>query len=169
MSSDASTAWGMSGVLRFTKYHARYEGFGGLFWQTSWDEWRSIRSFGDLSVGSVKIGVAEFLAALITFETFADLCSGKFTILEIDNLCAKCWWDSSRCPISPFDRCAQAVHLHMLARSVKVKTQWVSSKANLWADRCSRKRYSSRAKGHTIDGVRLKKVVPRFRHVLRFL
>ena len=159
----------MSGVLRFKENHAKYEGFGGLFWQISWDEWSSIRSFGDLSFGHVKIGVAEFLAALITFETFADLCSGKFTMLEIDNLCAKGWWDSSRCPKSPFDRCAQAVHLHMLEKSVKIKTRWVSSKANLWADRCSRERYSSRARGHTIDGVRLKKVIPRFRNVLRFI
>ena len=79
----------MSGVLRFTEVHANYEGFGGLFWQMSWDEWGGIRSLGDLSVGHVKIGVAEFLAALISFETFADFCSGKFTTLEIDNISAK--------------------------------------------------------------------------------
>ena len=79
----------MSGVLRFTEKHASYKGFGGLFWQLSWGEWGSIRSMGDLTVGSVKIGVAEFLAALISFETFAGFCSGKFTTLEIDNTSAK--------------------------------------------------------------------------------
>ena len=34
--------------------------------------------------GQVKICVAEFLAALITVETFATNCAGKFTYLELD-------------------------------------------------------------------------------------
>ena len=33
LSSDASTAWGMSGVLRFVESHPDYGGFDGLFWQ----------------------------------------------------------------------------------------------------------------------------------------
>ena len=117
----------------------------------------------------MKIGVAEFLAALITFETFTVFCSGKFTTIYMDNVSAKCWWDSSRCPISPFDRCAQGVHLHLLKNAVKIKTKWIASKANLLADRCSRKHYSGRTRGHPIAGVRLKKITPRFRNVLRFL
>ena len=37
----------------------------------------------------MKIGVAEFLAALITFETFTGFCSGKFTTIKLDNVSAK--------------------------------------------------------------------------------
>ena len=113
--------------------------------------------------------MAEFLAALITFETFTDLCSGKFTTMEIDNINAKRWWDSSRCPCSPFDRCAQGVHLHMLKNVVKIKTEWVSSKMNLLADKCSRRPFSRRAKGHVISGVRLRRVSPVFGKVMQFL
>ena len=43
-----------------------------FFWQLSWDEWGSLKSLGDLAVSRVKIGVAEFLAGLISFETFAE-------------------------------------------------------------------------------------------------
>ena len=120
-------------------------------------------------VGKVKICVAEFLAALITFETFTEFCSGKFTTVEMDNISAKSWWDSSRCPIAPFDRCAQGVHLHMLKNAVKIKTEWVSSKMNLLADKCSRGHFSRRARGHVISGVRLRKVNPVFHNVMRFL
>ena len=38
-----------------------------------------IKSFEDLTIGRVKICVVEFLAELITFETFTDLCVVIFT------------------------------------------------------------------------------------------
>ena len=169
LSSDASTSWGMSGVVRFLEGHANYKDLGGLFWQMSWDEWDTIQSFVQLSVRDVKINVAEFLAVLITFETFTSMCAGKFTTMEIDNKVAKSWWDSSRCPISPFDRCAQGVHLHMLKEVIKIKTEWIPSKANALADSCSRNRFSGRSEGHVISGIRMKRVRPKFTNVLRFL
>ena len=43
----------------------------------------------DLTPGSPSINVAEFIAALITCETFAEFCSGKITTIEIDNVAAK--------------------------------------------------------------------------------
>ena len=130
LSCDASGAWGMAGVMRFAEPHTRGGGIGGHFWQMPWHQWRGVRDFGDLRHGHVKICVAEFLAVLITLETFADHCSGRFTTIEIDSTVAKQWWDSSRCPISPFDRCAQGLHLYLLQRSIKIRTEWVSSSAN---------------------------------------
>ena len=91
LSCDASGAWGMSGVLRFAEPCTGGTGLGGLFWQISWHQWSKIKDFGDLRQGHVKICVAEFLAALITLETFADRCSGKFTTIEMDNTVAKQW------------------------------------------------------------------------------
>ena len=43
----------------------------------------------DLHPGSVKITVAEFLAILITCETFAGFCRNMITTLETDNTSAK--------------------------------------------------------------------------------
>ena len=94
---------------------------------------------------------------------------GKFTTMEMDNTVAKHWWDSSRCPRSPFDRCAQGVHLHLLKKVVKIRTEWVSSKTNQLADVSSRRHFSRRAKGHLVGGVRIRKVNPRFYNVMRFL
>ena len=117
----------------------------------------------------MKICVAEFLAALITLETFVDRYSGKFTAIEMHNMVAKQWWDSSRCPISPFDRCAQRVHLHLLKKRIKIRTAWVSSSANILADSCSREHLSRRTSGHEIAGVRMRKIRLVFRNVLRFV
>ena len=169
LSCDASGEWGMAGVMRFAEPHTRGGGIEGQFWQMPWHQWRGIRDFGDLRHGHVKICAAEFLAVLITLETFADHCSGRFTTIEIDNTVAKQWWDSSRCPISPFDRCAQGLHLYLLQRSIKIRTEWVSSSANCVADACSRKNLSRRATGHHIAGVRMKKSRPKFTNVLRFI
>ena len=41
-----------------------------------------------LTPGMVKINVAEFLAALITCETFSSHCFNKFTRLVMDNKAA---------------------------------------------------------------------------------
>ena len=90
-------------MLVFGNYNPHHPGFGGLFYQIAWTEWKEIRAIGDLAPGSVKINVAEFLAALVTCETFSTLCSQKFTTLEIDNVSAKAWLDSARCP---FRRCS---------------------------------------------------------------
>ena len=43
----------------------------------------------DLTPGAPAINVAEFIAALITCETFAEFCNGKITTIEIDNVAAK--------------------------------------------------------------------------------
>ena len=38
LSSDASTAYGMAGVLMFGRENKDYPGLDGLFWQVSWAE-----------------------------------------------------------------------------------------------------------------------------------
>ena len=43
----------------------------------------------ELAPGSVKINIAEYIAALITCETFADFCAGKITMIQLDNITAK--------------------------------------------------------------------------------
>ena len=169
LSSDASTSWGMAGVMRFQKDDMRHKGFGGIFWQLSWTEWADISPTGHLKPGNVKINVAEFLAALITCETFASYCRGRYTTLEIDNTAAKSWLDSARCPRFPFDRCAQGVHLYMLKCSMKIKASWIPSEANTLADICSRELFTGKTEGYLLNGVQLLKVAPKWVHVLRFL
>ena len=169
LASDASSGWGMAGVLIFGKNNPHYPGFGGLFWQITWTEWEIIRSMDALAPGGVKINVAEFLAALITCETFSAHCSQKFTTLEIDNVSAKVWLDSARCPTFPFDRCAQGVHLHMLDTNMKIRTSWIPSADNKLADTLSRERFSMNRSGHCVNGVWVRRVKPRWQHVNRFL
>ena len=48
----------------------------------------------DLCPGYVKINVAEFLALLITRETFTPFCEGKITSLWVYNVSARAWFDS---------------------------------------------------------------------------
>ena len=85
MASDASTSVGLAGVLFFGEANDDFPGIDGLFWQLSWDEWN--RSFGEdpLSGLSTRINSAEFLAALITCETFANFCANSLTTLQVDN------------------------------------------------------------------------------------
>ena len=124
---------------------------------------------GDLKRGNVKINVAEFIAALITCETFTSFCSGKFTTIEIDNISAKSWLDSARCPKFPFDRCAQGVHLHKLKNTMKIKTSWIPSKKNVFADIFSRKRFPKNQGGHLMSGISILKVKPRWSSLVKFL
>jgi len=56
-----------------------------------------------ISRGEVKISVAEFLAALITIETFVEECAGMLTYLELDNITAHAWFQSAHYPRYPFD------------------------------------------------------------------
>ena len=65
------------------------------------------------------INVAEFLAILITCETFTSFCAGKMTTIETDHISAETWFNKARCPIFPFDRCAQGWHLYILKHSMK--------------------------------------------------
>ena len=123
----------------------------------------------DLSDGRVKINVAEFLALLITCETFTAFCAGKLTYLGLDNTSARSWFERARCPRFPFDRCAQGTHLHMLKQSMKVKTRWISSAANTLADKVSRQRFPATSLGTKVAGVRLRKVRPKWQHVLKFI
>ena len=115
------------------------------------------------------INEAEFLAALITCETFSEFCAHKLTDLEIDSKVAKAWLDSSRCPRHPFDRYAQATHLHMIKRSMKIRTSWVTSGNNTLADTCSREFFSMKPSGHLINGVILRKVRPKWQNVMKFI
>ena len=142
--------------------------FTGLFWQISWETWQKIAPKTILRMDKVHINVAEFLAALITCETFSDFIKGSITTLVVDNVTAKAWIDSARCTRHLYDRCAQANHLYMLKHSMKIRTRWVPSEENVLADECSRKSYSRCRLGHIISGARLKRVSPRWQNVLSF-
>ena len=159
----------MAGVVLFGAAERRVQGMDGLFWQLSWDEWQVIAPMERLQPGSTEINVAEFLAALITCETFAPLCSGACTLLSLDNRAAKCWFDAARCPVHPFDRCAQGVHLFLLSRSVKIRSRWIPTGENRQADVCSRRQMSMIARGHRISGLWLRKVRPKWINVLKYL
>ena len=91
ISCDAATSWGMAGVLRF-----RNRGSGpntgetqGLFWQVSWVEWYNLLPLSALSVDNVHINVGEYMAILISCETFAPWCAEKLTEIHTDNVTAK--------------------------------------------------------------------------------
>ena len=158
LSSDASGSFGMAGVQLFCRAHADYPGYKGLFWQCSWQQWEKIFSMTDLIPGRVMINVAEFLAALITIETFAADCANKLTYLELDNSSAHSWLKSHRCPRFPFDRCVQGTHLHMLSMNMKIVTRWIPTGENKVADMCSRKLFFNETLGHKVRGLRLFKV-----------
>lgn len=66
--------------------------------------------------------MAEYMAALITCETFTDHCSGRITYLDLDNTSARSWLDKARCPRFPVDRCGQGAHLFMLEKNMKIIT-----------------------------------------------
>ena len=72
--SDACTSYGMAGILRFGPSRRREHDVDGLFWQYSWVEWTKIVCMLRLMPGAIQINVAEFLAALITYETFVPYC-----------------------------------------------------------------------------------------------
>ena len=110
----------MAGVLTFDSKLSQVNGVAGLFCQMSWREWEKIVPMPDLTPGNVKINVAEFIAALITCDTFSAYCTGMLTTLHIDSITAKAWLDSARCPKAPYDRCAQSSHLHRLKRNMKI-------------------------------------------------
>ena len=114
----------------------------------------------DLIAGSVKINVAEFISALITYETFAEFCMGRSTTLELDNFAAKVWVDTARCTKGPYDRCAKGVHLHILEKNIKIKTSWIPSADNVVADTCSRRTFSWQSKGHVhiVAGYRFRRI-----------
>ena len=137
----------------------------------TWCEWQKVKSMNDFRPGMVKICRADFLAALITCETFVQYCENKITTLALDNNAAKEWFDSARCPIYPLDRLAQGVGFFMLEREMKVITTWISSKENTLADICSRKTLLSKRKNrsYNIAGVNLQKIPPRWRNVLKLL
>ena len=168
LACDACTSWGMAGVIKFAGGNPRYPHCEGLFWQMTWTEWSTVHPTAALMPGNILINEAEFLAALITCETFSEFCAHKLTVLEIDSTVAKAWLDSSRCPIHPFDRYAQATHLNMLKREMKIRTSWVTSNDNSLADICSREFFSAGSSGHLIKGVRLRKISPKWLNVIRF-
>ena len=171
MYSDASSLYGMGGVIIFGEPDKRMHGVEGVFWQLTWREWYAVTAMASFQPGNVKITLAEFLAALITCETCAEYCSGKLTTLALDNTGARAWFESARCPIYPLDRAAQGVGLLMLHREMKVTATLIASEENSIADICSRKTFFMKSKARTcmIAGARLKKVPPKWLNVTRFL
>ena len=97
-------------------------------------------------------------ALLITCETFAELCKSRITTIEVDNITAKAWFDASRCPSFPFDRCAQRTHLVIMECVMKIATIWVTTSANTLADIPSRKTFSRKYEGNVVAWLRLLKV-----------
>ena len=166
--SDACTSYGMGGVVLLDITNNPSAVVEGFFWQLSWEEWDKVVKMSDLSPGSVKINQAEFLAALITCETFARFCSGRYTFLTLDNFSAKAWIDMARCPIFPFDRCAQGTHLFLLEQSMKIRTRWIPSAENVTADIFSRRFFPSKHR-HRVADKWFKKVKPRWINTLKFL
>ena len=118
---------------------------------------------------SVEINVAEFLAALITCETFATFCTGTLTRLSLDNYSGKSCLDAARCPIHPFDRCAQGIHLYLLSMSIKISTRWISSGENAQADFCSRIRLAAKPPKIRVAGLWLRKVRPLWQNELKYV
>ena len=133
-------------------------------------EWARITAMPELTPGSVKINIAEFIAALITCETFAEFCTGKITTLELDNITAKAWLDSARCTRAPYDRCAQSSHLYRLKMNMKIRTSWIPSELNMFADACSRKLLNFQIKGrrHVIGGHSFRRISPKLNNLLKY-
>ena len=167
--SDASGSFGMAGVLMFGEINRRKHAVDGLFWQLSWEEWRKRSAKIDPCSGHSGINTAEFLAALITCESFASYCSGYITSFSLDNSAAKSWLDRARCTRFPYDRCAQGTHLYMLEMNMKVRAYWISSGENEVADVLSRRRFPMTSSGCSVKSFILRKVRPKWRHVLRFV
>ena len=122
-----------------------------------------------LTPGNVKINRAEFLAALITCETFARYCTGKLTKMALDNQTARSWFDAARCPVFPFDKYAQGTHMYMIELSMKVWTCWISTAMNKLADTVSRRTFMMSNSTHMIAKTHLRKVKPRWRNVIKFV
>ena len=55
----------------------------------TWVDWLKVLPMEALAVDKVKINVAEFLALLITCETFTPFCAGKITEVKTDNVTAR--------------------------------------------------------------------------------
>ena len=158
----------MAGTIRF-KDHKVFQGVDGLFWQIQWKDWDKLVSRKHTRLGSVHINVAEYVALLLTCETFAKWCQGKLTYCELDNVSAQSWFEAARCPIYPIDRFGQGAHLLMLNKKMKVRTRWVPSASNFIADSCSRQHFSMARGGHSIGDLRMRKVKPLWKNVLKFI
>ena len=87
--SDACTSYGMAGVLLVKNAQNGVLDADGLFWQMSWSEWQKATRQTIFRRTPIEINTAEFLAALITCETFAAYCSNQYTTLGLDNFSAK--------------------------------------------------------------------------------
>ena len=74
----------------------------------------AIAPMTDLSPGNVKINVAEFIAALITCESFEESCTEAITTIELDNITAMVRMQTAICPRNSFDRAAQGAYFQML-------------------------------------------------------
>ena len=159
----------MAGVLFFSRPESNARGYEGLFWQMTWPNWYKLFPMVALTMGSVNINAAEFLAMLITCETFTPFCAGKITDIDTDNVSAKSWLNNARCPVYPFDRCAQGLHLHLLRHSMYLRAVWISTGENTVADRCSRMSFPRTPSIRCISERRLMKVTPKWTNVTRYL
>ena len=167
LASDASTSYGMAGILTFDQDIKHKSGLEEQFWQISWVEWTKLATMPELTPGCVKINIAEFIAALITCETYAEHCAGKITSLEIDNITAKAWFDAARCPKAPYDSCAQGSHMHRLGMDMKIKTSWIPSAQNAIADIFSRVPFKI-GQSHIVAGRRYIRISPKFNNLLKY-
>ena len=86
-----------------------------------------------------------------------------------DNIAAKSWLNSARCPRHPFDRCAQGVHLYMVKNATKVRSTWIPSGNNTFVDICSRKHCQGKPPALTIARKKLMNVKARWKHITRFI
>ena len=161
--SDASSSFGMGGCITFKKPVA---GFHGKFWQISWIDFSRIVSLRRLRPRHVGINVAEFIAALITQETFLADCENFLSIHFVDNTSALAWLNKDRCSVSPFDKLAQAMALKKLACCAKIWHRYIPTKENTVADEASRKQYGQLM---IVNGARFKKSRPRWNETLRFI
>ena len=99
LAREASSSEGMAGALFVGQQGSHANGVEG-------DHMAGlVQSFphGRLTVGSVKINVADFLALLITYETFTPFCAGRISDIERYNVSAESWVNSARCAHYPFD------------------------------------------------------------------
>ena len=167
LASDASSSGGMTGTILFRRRKPLSVVLGPILVDRVVWLGERIIAIESLAPGQVKINTAEFLGSLVTCETFTELCSGQITTIEIDNTSAKSWFDSARCPIFPFDRCAQGAYFQFLKYNMKLRTYWISSSDNKFAEIFSRDCSHMDKNSCLVYGTQMSGVTPKWRQVIR--
>ena len=131
----------------------------------NWIQFYHIIPIPELKPGSVKIGKAEFTAAMIA-ETFAPLCRKLITTHECDNEGIVRWIEKGRVPVRPFDKIGQAIALMKCKESMKIWCSWIPREENFAADLASKK---PQGRIMRINGLAFKRVRPLFNECLHFI